>query len=164
MKLWKFVWGQRGRKPSVNQLDHETIAKVKETGTLYVLAESSGGAKTVVEIAGGPSANDHPRSHQIDSADDHPAVPEEKRNKLVATNAETGQIELIEKSSLDKTYRHSQSSPSVVWQVTHFLGKYPSVSVTDSSGSEVEGEVQYIDSNNLLLTFSAPFAGYADLN
>lgn len=99
MKNWKFVWGQKGRKPSVNQLDHETIAKDKETGTLYVLAESSGGAKEVVEIGGSSSANNHPRSHQIDSADDHPAVPEADYNKLVATNAKTGAIELISKDS-----------------------------------------------------------------
>lgn len=96
MKNWKFVWGQKGRKPSVNQLDHETIAKDKETGTLYVLAESSGGAKEVVEIGGSSSANNHPRAHQIDSADDHPAVPSEKRGKYLRTNPTTGAIELVD--------------------------------------------------------------------
>jgi hypothetical protein len=98
MKVWKFLWGQKGRKPSVNQLDHETIAKDKETGTLYLLTESSGGAKAVIEINGSaPGASDaHLRAHQIDSVDDHPAVAEDKRDKWLHTNAETGAIELVD--------------------------------------------------------------------
>jgi len=99
MRVWKFLWGQKGRKPTVNQLDHETIAKDKETGSLYILTESSGGARDVIQINGSaPGASDaHLRAHQIDSVDDHPAVAEEDRGKLVATNPDTGEIELIPK-------------------------------------------------------------------
>lgn len=98
MKVWKFLWGQRGRRPSVNQLDHETIAKDKETGTLTLLIESSGGVKDVIEITGSApgTSQAHARAHQIDSADDHPAVDEEKRGKWAHSNAETGAIELVD--------------------------------------------------------------------
>lgn len=64
----------------------------------------------------------------------------------------------------DKSFRFTQGVPQSIWEVEHNLGKYPSVSVKDSSGTEVEGEIQHIDSNRLKLTFSAAFGGYADLN
>jgi hypothetical protein len=43
--------------------------------------------------------------------------------------------------------------------VQHGLGKYPSVTVINSAGDEVEGEVKHVDTNSLRVTFSAPFAG-----
>ena len=64
----------------------------------------------------------------------------------------------------DKFYRHTQSAPSRVWEIHHNLGKFPSVSVTDFEGNEYEGEANRIDENTMVLTFSAPIAGYADLN
>ena len=64
----------------------------------------------------------------------------------------------------DKYYRHTQNLPDTLWNVSHNLDKYPSVTVIDTSGTEHEGEVQHIDQNNLTITFSAAFAGYADLN
>jgi len=64
----------------------------------------------------------------------------------------------------DKFYRHTQSAPSRVWEIHHNLGKFPSVSVTDFEGNEYEGEANRIDENTMVLTFSAPLAGYADLN
>ena len=48
--------------------------------------------------------------------------------------------------------------------INHNLGKYPSITVIDSGGSEVIGEVEYVDTNNVTLTFSAAFSGKAFLN
>jgi hypothetical protein len=62
------------------------------------------------------------------------------------------------------TYTFTQGSPSLLWTVTHNLGRWPAVSVVDSSGSEVDGDTLYIDSNNLTIGFSAPFSGLAYLN
>jgi hypothetical protein len=64
----------------------------------------------------------------------------------------------------DRKYRHTQNTPESTWNVTHNFGKIPSVTITDSSGNEVEGEVTHIDLNSLTIVFSASFAGYADLN
>lgn len=66
--------------------------------------------------------------------------------------------------SQDRYFRHVQSVPEAIWNITHNLGKIPSVTVTDSSGTEIEGDVLHNDSNSLKLTFSAAFAGFADLN
>lgn len=103
MRFWKFVLSKiEGRKPTVNQLDHETIAKNIRSGALYVLRESAAGVKEVIEVAGGhPGTGEaHLRAHQIDSIDDHPPVPEGKRGKIVATDLTTGEIELIDKSQI----------------------------------------------------------------
>jgi hypothetical protein len=43
--------------------------------------------------------------------------------------------------------------------VGHGLGKYPAVTVMDSADNQVEGDIQYVDLNNLTVTFSAPFSG-----
>ena len=64
----------------------------------------------------------------------------------------------------DKYYEHHQNSPSKIWKIKHNLNKKPSVSVVDSAGTKVIGEVIYIDDNNLELHFSAQFSGIAYLN
>lgn len=64
----------------------------------------------------------------------------------------------------DKHYAHDQSIASATWNITHNLNKYPSVTITDSAGDEVEGEVRYNGVNSLTVKFSAPFAGKAYLN
>jgi hypothetical protein len=61
-------------------------------------------------------------------------------------------------------YVHNQMSPSITWNIFHNLGKFPSVSVVDSAGTIVYGDITYIDINNISLSFSAPFAGKAYLN
>lgn len=64
----------------------------------------------------------------------------------------------------DLNYRHQQSTPSNVWVIVHSLGKYPSVTVIDSAGSEVEGEIVYDNDNQVTIVFSAGFSGNAYLN
>lgn len=59
---------------------------------------------------------------------------------------------------------HNQSSASAQWTITHNLGKYPSVSVVDTSDAEVIGEVEYLSDTQLTIKFSAPFSGKAYLN
>lgn len=43
--------------------------------------------------------------------------------------------------------------------VNHGLGKRPSVTVIDTASDEVEGEVTYLSSNSLLVSFSSNFSG-----
>lgn len=64
----------------------------------------------------------------------------------------------------DLSYTHVQATASATWLVTHNLGKIPSVTVIDSAGSEVEGDVAYTSANSLTLNFSAAFSGTAYLN
>lgn len=64
----------------------------------------------------------------------------------------------------DLSFQYAQGPASATWMVTHNLGKFPSVTVVDSAGEEVEGDVQYLDNNSLRLVFSAAFTGNAYLN
>ena len=71
---------------------------------------------------------------------------------------------LVRDNSGDKYFRYVQNLPSKIWSIHHALNKRPSVIVTDSAGTTVEGMINYIDSDNLTITFSASFSGYAELN
>lgn len=64
----------------------------------------------------------------------------------------------------DKHYVYKQMTASAVWTVTHNLNKYPAVSVVDSAGTVVVGEVEYVDANTLTITFTSQFAGKAYCN
>lgn len=59
---------------------------------------------------------------------------------------------------------HTQTTSSASWSINHGLGKYPAVTIVDSAGSEVIGEVSYTDNNNLIISFTASFSGKAFLN
>lgn len=62
------------------------------------------------------------------------------------------------------TYEHSQISPSSTWVIDHQLGKYPSVTIIDSGGNVVVGDIMYHSKDRITLNFNAAFAGKALLN
>lgn len=64
----------------------------------------------------------------------------------------------------DAAHTHVQGTPATVWTVTHGLAKRPSVTVTDSAGNVVYGDVKYLSNSSLTITFSAAFSGNAYLN
>lgn len=57
------------------------------------------------------------------------------------------------------TVAYDQTVPSDAWTVQHNLGRFPSVTVVDSAGTTVMGDVQYLDENNISIGFSSPFTG-----
>jgi hypothetical protein len=66
--------------------------------------------------------------------------------------------------SQDATYKHSQPNVSSTWDVIHNLNKFPSVSVTLSTGKQGYADVTYTNKNSLTINFSAPKSGSAFLN
>lgn len=64
----------------------------------------------------------------------------------------------------DKYVRYVQGVTSDVWVINHNMNKYPAVSVMDNAGTEYEGDIKHTDNNNLTITFSTAFSGFADLN
>lgn len=58
---------------------------------------------------------------------------------------------------------HTQATASDTWLVTHALGGYPSVMVVDSASTAVIGEVSYLSTSQVRISFSAPFSGFAYL-
>jgi hypothetical protein len=66
--------------------------------------------------------------------------------------------------NVDKTFVFTQAVAATTWNIQHNLGKFPSVSVTNNNNVVINGEVKYIDNNNVQLNFSAGFSGKAYLN
>lgn len=64
----------------------------------------------------------------------------------------------------DLDYTHNQIVPSTTWNITHNLNKFPSVTIVDSGGTVVIGDVTHINNDSLTVTFNSAFAGKAYLN
>jgi hypothetical protein len=75
-----------------------------------------------------------------------------------------GEFSNPESDEADKFYQHVQSVAASTWNVNHNLEKYPSVTVTLSTGQVGYGDVTYIDENNLTITFSGANSGKAYMN
>lgn len=58
----------------------------------------------------------------------------------------------------------NQSSASATWTIIHNMGKYPSVTLQDSLGGNIMGEITYNTINQLTVVFSESIAGKAYLN
>lgn len=63
----------------------------------------------------------------------------------------------------NNNYTHNQVAASATWNVAHNLNKKPSVSVVDSIDRITYGDVDYVDNNNVTITFNASFSGKAYL-
>jgi hypothetical protein len=64
----------------------------------------------------------------------------------------------------DANFVFTQVSALATWNITHNLGKFPSVTIVDSSNNQVFADVQHTDVNSLVIQFATPFAGKAILN
>lgn len=72
--------------------------------------------------------------------------------------------EVIGGSGGSTTVPFFQTIPSNAWAINHNLGRFPSVTIVDSAGTQMYGAVEYIDDNNILISFSSALAGTAYLN
>lgn len=79
-------------------------------------------------------------------------------------NPTLGVFELLTGPGAAVSYSFAQVIPADSWTIAHNLGGYPSVTVVNSAGDVVIGSVRYISNNEILITFSAGFAGMAYLS
>lgn len=63
-----------------------------------------------------------------------------------------------------ETYVYEQGIPADNWNITHNLNKYPSVMLTDSAGRIFQSEIDYIDTNSLVVYINGAVSGKAYLN
>jgi hypothetical protein len=77
---------------------------------------------------------------------------------------QSGPWALTQPSGGDATYSFYQQAPAAEWRIPHPLHKRPAVSVQDSAGNLVVGEVRYLGDDLVVVRFLAPFSGRADLN
>lgn len=72
-------------------------------------------------------------------------------------------IDLVTVIVAASDYTHNQITPALVWNIIHNLARFPSVTVVDSGGTEVIGDVKYISNNQVDVTFTSAFGGKAYL-
>jgi len=62
------------------------------------------------------------------------------------------------------TLAYQQQSPATSWLIDHDLNRFPSVTILDSSGGEVEADVVYLSAASLQINFAYALSGRAFLN
>jgi hypothetical protein len=114
-----------------------------------------------VEVQGtGPRGPQGPPGETYIHPDTHPAamIMESEERVFLSNQEKTALLNFTE------SYVHDQLSSSAVWIVMHNLNKYPNVTILDSAGTLVIGEIEYISKNSLILRFAAEFSGKAYLS
>lgn len=107
-------------------------------------------------------------SYRVESINNYAGDVIEINVDNIAANGFARELEYLNLAAIyavgDKEYVHEQNSSSNTWTINHGMNKYPSVSVQDSAGTTVIGEITYNDKNTITLTFSGAFSGKAYLN
>lgn len=119
--------------------DANKLALQVDTSEMFVVSQSG----TLIQIAGA-SAGDAAAA----------IAAHEQANNPHPQYLTTSEIQYI----------HNQETPQATWVVTHNMGRIPSVTIVDSAGTEVEGDVTHNTINQTTLSFTSPFAGKAYMN
>jgi hypothetical protein len=61
-------------------------------------------------------------------------------------------------------YTYEQMVPDEIWTIVHNLAFFPNVMTFDSAGTQIVGEVDHVDKNTVIITFSHSNAGKAYLS
>jgi hypothetical protein len=130
----------------------ETVSIIKEPAEIVIIEE--GDSREIVEVYDEITEVAEIAGQGIPGADGHTPTDDELLDLITP---------LIPLGN-DANYIHNQIGASSLWVITHNLGKYPSVTVVDSGGSVVVGDVTYTSLNSLTISFSSPFGGKAFLN
>jgi hypothetical protein len=112
-----------------------------------------------------PKISSYPKDDEITAADI--LVGSDGNNALITKNFSVGDLlSYIETTGtfIQDTFTYTQAVSSSLWVISHGLGTFPSVTIIDSSGNNVFGDIVYNNQNTLTLTFSAAFTGAAYLN
>lgn len=105
------------------------------------------------------------------------AIPQERRKIGMAVYVQESDIiyilkdgtgnanwKILNTGSGGANYTHEQTIPANVWLIQHDLDKKPSITLVDTNEDVIEGDVQYIDMNRVLVTFNSAFTGKAYCN
>jgi Collagen triple helix repeat (20 copies) len=65
---------------------------------------------------------------------------------------------------IGSSFEYTQVSAAARWTITHDMGKRPVVMIEDNSGNDVDGEITYLDANNVQIDFTIAISGKAILN
>ena len=60
-----------------------------------------------------------------------------------------------------QVFVYVQEIPALIWNINHNLNGYPDIELVSITGIVIYANIQYIDKNNVTVTFSEPMAGKA---
>jgi hypothetical protein len=107
------------------------------------------------DLANGIEGDDVEASHINDLQNAVIAI-EEAIGTTTSTSSIEERLSAVEQNTVT-TYIFTQSVPATTWTIDHNLGRFPSVTIVDSAGTQVFGDVQYTSNTQVVLTFSAVF-------
>lgn len=92
-------------------------------------------------------------------------VNEDTANKVIVNQDAPNQVVVRLAAPGGNTRRqvHTQNTPATTWTITHTLGGRPSITIVDTAGTVVIGEVLYNSDSQITVSFSAAFSGFAYL-
>lgn len=87
-----------------------------------------------------------------------------KTNLTIGPSRQTRMETTLPYISPFATYIYDQMVASDLWIIVHNLNCYPSVSIIDTGGNVVIGDVRYISNKEIHVSFSNIFSGKVYLN
>ena len=66
--------------------------------------------------------------------------------------------------TVEASFMFHQSTPAAVWTIVHPLSYYPAVTIVNSAGEEVEGDLTFVNATTITVKFSGAFSGIAYLS
>lgn len=141
----------------------EQSTLITEEGALYVYSDSS---STIIdgETVLIPSFKIGDGESLLRTT---PFVVDADLNAQLLTHIDDTSVHITEEERTrwnKRTFVYEQAQASDVWEITHDLNKHPSVTVVDSAGTVVIGDIQYISNSRIIITFNGAFSGTAYLN
>lgn len=79
---------------------------------------------------------------------------------ILEGNKTSSDLNIVE----DKNFIFTQNNAVNIWVIDHNLNKYPNVSIVDSAGTVVTGDIKYDSLNRVTVSFKSGFKGRAFLN
>jgi hypothetical protein len=113
-----------------------------------------------------------PVTQVVASVEDGGIVLENTQPAPIVVESEVSPVSLsvsaagfsVDGADLFAEVTYVQGSPANVWVINHSLDKYCSVTIVDSGGNVVVGNVQYNSPSQITVTFESEFSGKAYLN
>lgn len=87
-----------------------------------------------------------------------------KEGTLYYDNYKGERVIIAQKNKDSQQVIFKQNTPSSEWVIVHTLNKFPSVTIVDSAGCVIVGDVEYVNNSTIIVRFTSPFSGKAYLN
>lgn len=142
----------------VNGVDTRVVfyGDAPEVNKQYRVFVPEGNMSNAFMITGGGTGGSKPTTTSYNSLTDKPSI----NGVTIQGNMTSAALGITS----DAAFIHTQTTPAATWTIAHDLGKYPAVTIMDSAGNQIVGDVQYVDADNLNIVFTSTISGKAYLN